>query len=127
MMQRKQRPLPTGGRGQRKMQLFTENYAIGAKLKSLRLQVLQNLPIHTLSNWFFACSIMPGSSVRMPASKFRFLICFHSNTGSNKVCATYIYFFPVKHKHLKMNTRTKHSCGVGDVGEHKVYICLISR
>lgn len=42
MMQRKQRPLPTGGRGQRKMQLFTENYAIGAKLKSLRLQVLQN-------------------------------------------------------------------------------------
>lgn len=69
MMQRKQRPLPTGGRGQRKMQLFTENYAIGAKLKSLRLQVLQNLPIHTSSNWFFAC---PGSSVRMPASKFRF-------------------------------------------------------
>lgn len=43
MMQRKQRPLPTGGRGQRKMQLFTENYAIGAKLKSQRLQVLQNL------------------------------------------------------------------------------------
>lgn len=109
MMQRKQRPLPTGGRGQRKMQLFTENYAIGAKLKSQRLQVLQNLPIHTLSNWFFACSIMPGSSVRMPASKFRFLICFHSNTDSNKVCATDIHFFSVKDKHLKMNTRTENS------------------
>ena len=37
MMQRKQSPLPTGGRGQRKMQLFTKNYAIGSKLKFLRL------------------------------------------------------------------------------------------
>lgn len=111
MMQRKQRPLPTGGRGQRKMQLFTENYAIGAKLKSLRLQVLQNLPIHTLSNWFFACSIMPGSSVRMPASKFRFLICFHSNTDSNKVCATTYTSFPSNTSILKwtrgQNTRVE--------------------
>ena len=109
------------------MQLFTENYAIGAKLKSQRLQVLQNLPIHTLSNWFFANQyyrvICQDASFKV---SFFDLLSFPMQS-SNKVCATYIYFFPVKHKHLKMNTRTKHSCGVGDVGEHKVYICLISR
>ena len=44
---------------------------MGSGQKSLRLQVLQNLPIHTSSNWFMACSTISESSVRMPDSKLR--------------------------------------------------------
>ena len=44
---------------------------IGSIQKTLRLHLLQNLPIHTASNWFIACSTIEGASVSMPASKLR--------------------------------------------------------
>ena len=44
---------------------------IGSIQKALRLHLLQNLPIHTASNWFIACSTIEGASVSMPASKLR--------------------------------------------------------
>ena len=40
MLQNKQRPPPTGGRGQRKMILYTNNYSTGSIQKSLRLWLL---------------------------------------------------------------------------------------
>ena len=44
---------------------------MGSGQKSLRLQVLQCLPIQTSSNWSIAFATISGSSVRMPASKLR--------------------------------------------------------
>ena len=41
--------------------------------------------------------------------KVTFVIGFHPNTSTRKVCATDIYFFSVKDKHLEMNTRTEDS------------------
>ena len=52
--------------------LFPFSYFIGSAQYSLRPQSLQNLPIHTLSNCSMAASSISGSSVRIPASKFRF-------------------------------------------------------
>ena len=50
MLQSKQRPPPTGGRGRRKNHYFAKNYTIGSIQKSRRLHDLQCLPIHTSSN-----------------------------------------------------------------------------
>ena len=51
-------------------------HPIGSPQYSLRLHVLQCLPIHTSSNWFMACSTICGSSVSIPASKLRVVSAF---------------------------------------------------
>ena len=55
---------------------YSLNYAMGSGQKSLRLQDLQCLPIHTSSNWFIACSTISGASVKMTASKLRVVSAF---------------------------------------------------
>ena len=45
---------------------------IGSIQKALRLHLLQNLPIHTSSNWFIACSTIAVTAYQAAAHKTLF-------------------------------------------------------
>ena len=71
-MQKYKKGAPDWGTPKKKMNTGINYFAnMGSGQKSLRLQVLQCLPIQTSLNWFMACSTISGASVRMPASKLR--------------------------------------------------------
>ena len=57
--------------------------------------------------------------------KVSFIIRFHTNTGTSKVCTTDIYFFSIKGKHLEMNARTKNSFQA--VREHRIYVEVLPK
>ena len=38
-----------------------------------------------------------------------FVADFHANAGTSEISTTYINLLPIEHKHLEMNTRTKHT------------------
>ena len=74
--------------------------------------------IHGLFNDFRV--ICQDASFKV-ASRFR----LHSDTSTCEICTTDIYFFSVEHKHLKMNTRTKHS--LQTVIEYWVHVKILTK